>query len=101
MKEIVQELIGKPELIEAMLASCGKMSLALMANKLRSVERENTLLRKELSETNGKVRDVVRGIDELAEKCRQLQTMTNRKIETVQNQVDELKTSPATVRGKR
>ena len=91
MNHIAQELRDDPTLLENFLSNAGKVGWACLANKVRVIELENEKLLSLVAQANARSDRLDRAVEALTEKCRQLQTKTNSKIDVLQNQINLIK----------
>lgn len=91
MNHLAQELKDDPTLAEKLLADAGKIGLAYLATQVRVLTFENDKTNSKLANAIAKCDRLERVVEDLTEKCRQLQTKTNARLEILQNQIVEKK----------
>ena len=97
MNHLAQELRDDPELAEKLLSDAGKVGLAYLAAQVRGLTLENEKMNSQIANAHAKNDRLERTVEALTEKCRQLQSKTNSRIEILQNQINQNK--PAAGRG--
>ena len=88
MNHVAKEIETTAGMAEDLLAACGQMSQATIASLVRNLAAENNELRSIISNSIAKTDRLGREVEFLKDKCRQLQSTTNTKIQILQNQIN-------------
>ena len=85
---VADELEANPQLAEEILSMAGQMSMAYCVAKTREVFLQNQELERNVTHWAKECRQLRRELEQLKEHCRQLQTKQNRRMDTMQNQLN-------------